>query len=66
MPNLGTDFLKAGVIGEEKAWGGSGGGFSDTFTIPDYQVLMIIFIFFFIAFAASTIPATSTPTRRLW
>lgn len=33
----GTDFAIAGVIGEEKAWIDSGGGFSDTFHIPQYQ-----------------------------
>mmetsp|Transcript_46550 Transcript_46550/g.81983 ORF Transcript_46550/g.81983 Transcript_46550/m.81983 type:complete len:651 (-) Transcript_46550:338-2290(-) len=33
----GTDFLKPGVIGEEKAWSGSGGGFSEHFPAPSYQ-----------------------------
>ena len=33
----GTDFAAAGVIGDETAWSGSGGGFSNTFAIPDYQ-----------------------------
>jgi len=32
----GTDFLNSG-IGDEKAWQSGGGGFSDTFAIPDYQ-----------------------------
>merc|ERR1712118_293340 len=32
----GTDFLNSG-IGDEKAWQDGGGGFSDTFGIPDYQ-----------------------------
>jgi len=33
----GTDFVKSGVIGDETTWWGSGGGFSNTFSIPDYQ-----------------------------
>jgi len=33
----GTDFATKGVIGEETAWSSGGGGFSDTFGIPDYQ-----------------------------
>lgn len=33
----GTDFATKSVIGEETAWADSGGGFSDTFDIPDYQ-----------------------------
>ena len=33
----GTDFLKAGEIGEETSWSESGGGFSDQFDIPDWQ-----------------------------
>jgi len=32
----GTNFLGSG-IGDEEAWASSGGGFSDTFAIPDYQ-----------------------------
>lgn len=32
----GTDFLNSD-IGEEMAWQSGGGGFSDTFAIPDYQ-----------------------------
>jgi tripeptidyl-peptidase-1 len=33
----GTDFSTKSVIGEETAWADSGGGFSDTFDIPDWQ-----------------------------
>ena len=33
----GTNFVHPGTIGDETAWGGSGGGFSDTFGVPEYQ-----------------------------
>jgi tripeptidyl-peptidase-1 len=33
----GTDFATKSVIGEETSWADSGGGFSNTFDIPDYQ-----------------------------
>jgi len=33
----GTDFVTAGVIGEEQAWYASGGGFSDEFETPAWQ-----------------------------
>lgn len=33
----GTDFVTESVVGPEKAWSNSGGGFSDTFPIPSYQ-----------------------------
>ena len=33
----GTNFVTKSVIGEEIAWKASGGGFSNTFDIPDYQ-----------------------------
>jgi len=33
----GTDFVTRSIIGDEKAWQSGGGGFSDTFPIPDYQ-----------------------------
>ena len=35
----GTNFATKSVIGAETAWSGSGGGFSDTFAIPSYQVV---------------------------
>jgi len=33
----GTDFNEKSVVGTEKAWSSSGGGFSNTFGIPSYQ-----------------------------
>ena len=33
----GTDFDQKSVVGTEKAWSNSGGGFSNTFGIPAYQ-----------------------------
>jgi len=33
----GTDFAQKSVVGQEKAWSSSGGGFSNTFGIPSYQ-----------------------------
>lgn len=33
----GTDFVTKGVIGDEMAWSSGGGGFSDTFGIPEWQ-----------------------------
>jgi len=33
----GTDFAEKGVIGDEQAWSDGGGGFSDTFDVPDWQ-----------------------------
>ena len=33
----GTDFVTKDVIGEEKCWTGSGGGFSGEFARPEYQ-----------------------------
>ena len=37
----GTDFAVKNVIGEEKVWSDSGGGFSDTFAAPAYQTAAI-------------------------
>jgi tripeptidyl-peptidase-1 len=37
----GTDFLKAGELGDEKAWNNGGGGFSDTFPTAPYQVTAV-------------------------
>lgn len=34
----GTDFVTKSVVGPEKAWADSGGGFSDHFTTPAYQL----------------------------
>jgi tripeptidyl-peptidase-1 len=33
----GTDFATPGTIGDETTWPDGGGGFSDTFAIPDFQ-----------------------------
>jgi tripeptidyl-peptidase-1 len=33
----GTQFLTTSTIGEETTWADGGGGFSDTFAVPDYQ-----------------------------
>jgi len=33
----GTDFVTKGVIGDEMAWSSGGGGFSDTFAVPEWQ-----------------------------
>lgn len=33
----GTDFVEKSTIGDEKTWNDGGGGFSNTFGIPDYQ-----------------------------
>merc|ERR1712232_973964 len=33
----GTDFKVAGTIGDETAWSAGGGGFSNTFDMPEYQ-----------------------------
>ena len=37
VPIGGTDFSTPGVVGDEKAWSDSGGGFSNTFSMPPYQ-----------------------------
>ena len=37
----GTDFLTRDVIGDETTWPDGGGGFSDTFAIPDYQAAAV-------------------------
>jgi len=37
----GTDFVTKSVVGPEKAWSNSGGGFSDTFAIPSYQAAAV-------------------------
>lgn len=37
----GTDFVKKNVIGAEKAWTGSGGGFSNHYGIPKYQAAAV-------------------------
>ena len=37
----GTDFVQRSVVGEEMAWSGSGGGFSDHFAVPEYQAAAV-------------------------
>lgn len=37
----GTDFVTKGVIGPEKVWSAGGGGFSNTFGIPDFQATAV-------------------------
>merc|ERR1719367_504640 len=53
----GTDFEGSG-IGPETAWSGSGGGFSDTFAIPDYQKAAVE------AYKAS--PDADLPPQKYW
>merc|ERR1719321_1360110 len=54
----GTDFAKKGVIGEETTWSDGGGGFSDTFAIPDWQKEAVA------AYKAS--PDADLPPAKLW
>ena len=37
----GTNFAAKNTVGEEWAWGGSGGGFSDHFRVPSYQAAAV-------------------------
>jgi tripeptidyl-peptidase-1 len=37
----GTNFATKGQLGSETAWSGSGGGFSNTFGIPDFQAAAV-------------------------
>lgn len=53
----GTDFEGSG-IGPETAWGSGGGGFSDTFAIPDYQKDAVA------AYKAS--PDAKLPPQQYW
>merc|ERR1719386_209957 len=53
----GTDFKGSG-IGEETAWSGSGGGFSNYFGIPDFQKDAVS------AYKAS--PDAMLPPQNLW
>ena len=54
----GTDFETKGVIGAETAWTAGGGGFSDTFAIPDYQASAVA------AYKSSS--AANLPPQDLW
>jgi tripeptidyl-peptidase-1 len=53
----GTDFAGS-EIGDETAWSDSGGGFSDTFGIPDFQKEAVA------AYKAS--PDANLPSQNLW
>ena len=55
----GTDFVTAS-IGEEMAWGSSGGGFSNTFGIPDYQASAVA------AFKSNSSALGLLPPQRMW
>jgi tripeptidyl-peptidase-1 len=54
----GTDFAQKGVIGEETTWSDGGGGFSDTFDIPEWQKEAVA------AYKAS--PDADLPPAKLW
>jgi len=53
----GTNF-EGDDIGPETAWSASGGGFSDTFAIPEYQKAAVA--------AYKSSPAAMLPPRRFW
>jgi len=53
----GTDFA-GDSIGEETAWTGSGGGFSDNFGIPDWQKDLVA------AYKAD--PSANLPPQKMW
>jgi len=53
----GTDFV-TDSIGDETAWSSGGGGFSDTFGIPDYQAKLVA------AYKAS--PDAKLPAQSMW
>jgi len=52
----GTDFQVASTIGEETTWKDGGGGFSDTFEIPDYQADLV----------AKYKNSTELPDQKYW
>lgn len=54
----GTVFAQPGVIGVEKVWSSSGGGFSDIFGIPPWQADVVA------AYKAD--PAAALPKQSLW
>merc|ERR1719409_1406279 len=54
----GTNFKTKGQIGAEVAWNGSGGGFSDTFSIPGWQSEALK------TYKAN--PAASLPPQAMW
>jgi len=54
----GTEFTRRGVIGDEKVWPSSGGGFSDAFPIGDFQREAVA------AYKANS--AAKLPAAKLW
>jgi tripeptidyl-peptidase I len=54
----GTDFNARSVIGEEKAWSGGGGGFSNTFPAPTWQTAAIA--------SYKTTAAATLPPQAKW
>lgn len=58
----GTDFATKSTIGEESAWSCGGGGFSDTFTAPDWQKDAVE-NYLNIAAAQGVLPSTSLFTK---
>lgn len=54
----GTDFAQKGVIGDEKAWTAGGGGFSDTFAIPQWQADAVA--------AYKQDPSAALPPQSMW
>jgi len=53
----GTDFV-TDAIGDETAWSSGGGGFSDTFPIPDYQAKLVA--------AYKAAPDAKLPKASMW
>jgi tripeptidyl-peptidase I len=53
----GTNFAEQSTIGEEVVWSGSGGGFSDTFSVPSYQAEAV---------AAYKASADNMPPQSYW
>jgi tripeptidyl-peptidase-1 len=49
----GTDFETKNVVGNETTWADGGGGFSDTFAIPSWQVSFLYTVIFYANLAHS-------------
>lgn len=56
----GTNFATAGTVGEEAAWGGSGGGFSSVFPIPEYQTQAVA------GYKMAADAAGTLPPHEMW
>lgn len=54
----GTNFATKGTIGDETTWNAGGGGFSDTFPIPEWQAKVVA------AYKAD--PAAKLPPQSYW